>query len=166
MGSAVRIPRRLLEKARARGIDVESFVAEALARALGIDPREEAEVHLELAERFLEEGRELLRKGDPVQASEKLYKVAEECIKAMAMALGLEESEEARARGRWSLRLLDSAARKLGERVSQRVYDDWDHAYFLHTEGFHEARLDTEQVEARIRFVEELLSIARRTVRE
>ena len=164
MGSAVRIPRRLLEKARARGVDVESFVAEALARARGIDPREEAEVHLELAERFLEEGRELLRKGDPVQASEKLYKVAEECIKAMAMALGLEEPEE--ARGRWSLRLLDSAARKLGERVSQRVYDDWDHAYFLHTEGLHEARLDTEQVEARIRFVEELLSIARRTVRE
>ncbi|RLG82169.1 MAG: hypothetical protein DRO39_09770, partial [Thermoprotei archaeon] len=76
MGSAVRIPRRLLEKARARGIDVESFVAEALARALGIDPREEAEVHLELAERFLEEGRELLRNGDPVRASEKLYKVA------------------------------------------------------------------------------------------
>lgn len=97
----MRIPRRLLEKARARGIDVESFVAEALARALGIDPREEAEVHLELAERFLEEGRELLRKGDPVQASEKLYRVAEECIKAMAMALGLEESKEARARGTW-----------------------------------------------------------------
>jgi protein tyrosine phosphatase (PTP) superfamily phosphohydrolase (DUF442 family) len=37
--------------------------------------------HLELAERFLAEGRELIDK-DPVQASEKLYKAAEEAVKS------------------------------------------------------------------------------------
>jgi len=44
--------------------------------------------HLELAERFLTEGRGLIDK-DPVQASEKLYKAAEEAVKAIAIALDL-----------------------------------------------------------------------------
>jgi len=72
--------------------------------------------------------------------------------------------EEARRRGRWTLRLLDGAAGMLSERVDRRIYDDWDHAYFLHVEGFHEARLDTERVRMRAKYVEELLEIARRVL--
>ncbi len=64
----------------------------------------------------------------------------------------------------WSLKLLDRAARKLSEKVDSRVYDDWDHAYLLHTEGSHKARLDLEQVRARMRYIEELLRIARKVV--
>jgi len=45
--------------------------------------------HLELAERFLSEGEKLVDK-DPVQASEKLYKAAEEAVKAIATALDLD----------------------------------------------------------------------------
>jgi hypothetical protein len=42
---------------------------------------------LELAERFLEEAKGFMEKEDPVQASEKLYKVAEECVEIPAEAL-------------------------------------------------------------------------------
>ena len=164
MYAIVNIPRRLYEEAMKRGIDVESRLVELLVSELGLDPREEASLHLELAENFLREGLSLLEKGDTIQASEKLYKAAEEAVKAVAAALGFPEAEEARRRGRWSLRLLDAAARRAGERVDRRIYDDWDHAYFLHVEGFHEARLDREQVKARASYVRELLELVRGTV--
>ena len=124
------------------------------------DPREVARARLDLAERALRKAEKHMARGDPVQASEKLYKAAEECIKAMAEALGLEEAEEARRRGRWTLSLLDSAAERLGE----RVYDDWSHAYFLHVEGFHEARLGLDRVKARAGRVRELLEAARKAL--
>ena len=54
--------------------------------------------HLELAERFLAEGRGLIGK-DPIQASEMLCKAAEEAIKAIAIALGLDETRKALERG-------------------------------------------------------------------
>ena len=118
---------------------------------------------LALAERFVQEARALREKGDSIQASEKLYKAAEGCVKAMAEALGLEEATEARQRGRWTLRLLDNAAARLAEKTGRReIHDDWLHAYFLHVEGFHEARLGVEQVGRRSRYIEELLEIARR----
>ncbi|MGC9180536.1 MAG: PaREP1 family protein, partial [Vulcanisaeta sp.] len=50
---------------------------------------------------------------------------------------------------------LDSAANKLASIVNARVYDDWDHTYFLNVEGFHEARLDTEEVLRRLPYIEE-----------
>ena len=103
--------------------------------------------------------KELLREGDVVQVSEKLYKVAEECIKAMAKLLSFEEAKE---KGRWTLKLLDAAARKLAEKVDAVVLHSWDHAYFLHVESFHEARLGLEQVEARMKYIEELLHIAKK----
>ena len=166
MSVAVNIPRRLYDEARRRGIDVETIVVELLARELGLDPREEAELHLELAERLLREGKRLLEENDTVQASEKLYKAAEESLKAIAGALGLPEADEARRRGRWTLRLLDSAARRAGEALDRRIHDDWDHAYFLHVEGFHEARLGVEQVRARVGYVEELVGLARRLLQD
>ena len=63
-------------------------------------PFDDARKRLELAERFLAEGRELIDK-DPVQASEKLYKAAEEAVKIIAIALKLPEADEAVKRGRW-----------------------------------------------------------------
>jgi len=153
-----------LEEAKRKSIDIESRVIELLSRDLGLDPREEALIHLEFAARLLDEARQAIEKEDAVQASEKLYRVAEECIRAMAKALDLDEAREARGRGRWTLRLLDVVAAKLVERLDRRVYDDWSHAYFLYVEGFHEARLSIDQVKARARYVEELLEIARNTI--
>jgi len=67
----------------------------------------------------------------------------------MSKVLGLEEVKEAKSKGRWTVRLLDNAVLKLAERVDHRIHDDWDHAYFLHVEGFHEASLDVRHVEVR-----------------
>ncbi len=150
------LPDVIAKRLEAMGVDVEALVVELLSRELNLDPRVEAEAHLELARKLFEEGKRLVD-SDPVQASEKLYKAAEECIKALAEAVGLEEAVEARRRGRWTLPLLDHAARKLGERIDENVYHSWDHAYFLHVEGFHEARLEPEQVKARLKYVEELV---------
>lgn len=95
MAAAVSIPRRLVEEARRRGIDLESMIVELLARELELDPRDEARLHLELAEKYFREAVELLEKGDPVQASEKLYKAAEECIKILACLENLDEYRRA-----------------------------------------------------------------------
>jgi len=99
-------------------------VAEALLRELG--PAEEVEARLELAKWFLSGAKSYLEKGDVVQASEKLYKVAEECVKVLAQVLNLPEAAKARELGRWFTWLLDKAVRRisraLGEsRVKKRV---------------------------------------------
>ena len=55
--------------------------------------------------------------GDPVQASEKLYKAAEEAVKAIAVALGLGEAEEAERQGRWTATRLFSAVSSIADRL-------------------------------------------------
>ena len=124
----------------------------------------EAERHLELALKYLEEGRELAGR-DPVQASEKLYRAAEEAVKALAAALELPEAREAAERGQWSSQLLfdaaDSAAAKLGA-AEPPLW--WRAAWVLHVEGFHEARLSGERVKKDSRYVEALVDFAWRTL--
>ncbi|MHC1628375.1 MAG: PaREP1 family protein [Candidatus Nezhaarchaeales archaeon] len=155
------VPKVLYEKLAKSGLDVESLIVERLINESNLDPDEEAEARFELAEKYLREGESLIDK-DSVQACEKLYKSAEEAIKALAIAERLGEADEAKKRNRWTLQLLDAAAKKLGEKVNERIYDDWDHAYFIHVEGFHEARLKPEQVKSRLKYVKELLDLARR----
>ncbi len=164
LGTVITIPRKLYEEVKRRGLDPEQVIVELLAKELELDPIDEAHVHLELAEKILEEDLSLLEKGDVVQASGKLYKAAEEAVKAMALALGLSEAHEARRRGRWTLGLLDDAVRRLAERLGRRVRDEWDHARFLHVEGFHEARLTVEQVKARAHYVREMVEAAKTLV--
>jgi undecaprenyl pyrophosphate synthase len=122
--------------------------------------------YVELAERFLVEGRGLID-GDPVQAGEKLYRVAEEAVKAIAVALGLEEVKEALRRGRWTTKLLDdvvwSAGLKLGIKELQYL---WDSAYKLHVDGFHEARLTSDEVIRRVEAIEILVNIAKKVVQQ
>ena len=158
------IPKRIAEEAERRGLEVEEVVLRALLDVLKLDPADAAAARLELAERSLGEARELLARGDAVQASEKLYKAAEESIEAMATALGLEEAERAAAQGRWRTALLDSAARRLAERLGKEVLYAWDSAYYLHVEGFHEARLGPEAVAARLDAIEKLYRTAKDVV--
>ncbi|MEM1646181.1 MAG: PaREP1 family protein [Ignisphaera sp.] len=56
---------------------------------------------LMLAERFMNEVDEYLKKGDPVQASEKAYKVAKEVVKALSEKFNLPEYQQAVKEGRW-----------------------------------------------------------------
>jgi len=55
---------------------------------------------LELADRYLKEAKECISKGDSVWASEELYKVAGECIKALAVKFRIPEANEAYREGR------------------------------------------------------------------
>ncbi len=137
-------------------------MVDVLARALDVDPSERAEAHLELAEKFLGEGKALVDK-DPVQASEKLYKAAEEAVKALAVALGLDEAKTALEQGRWTAALLFSAVDSLGEKLgSEELRLWWKAAWFLHVEGFHEARLSPRQVARDLKHVEALVGLAHR----
>ncbi|MFP3237932.1 MAG: hypothetical protein RXQ00_01875 [Caldivirga sp.] len=51
------IPKRLAEELKGRGIEPESYLIDLISRHLGLDPEITAEAHVELALRFLEEGR-------------------------------------------------------------------------------------------------------------
>ena len=162
---AIVVPRRLYEEAKRRGIDVEEMVISVLMEKLQLDPVARAGVHIELAEKYLSEASEYLERGDGVQASEKLYKVAEECIKALAELLGVPEAEKARNLGRWFTWLLDKACRRatvlLGE---PRIKHAWDAAYSLHVRGFHEAKLDVDDVRLDLPHIKWLLEFAKQLV--
>lgn len=165
MTVAIVVPRRLYEEAKRRGIDVEEMVISVLMEKLQLDPVARAGVHIELAEKYLSEASEYLERGDAVQASEKLYKVAEECIKALAELLGVPEAEKARNLGRWFTWLLDKACRRatvlLGE---PRIKHAWDAAYSLHVRGFHEAKLDVDDVRLDLPHIKWLLEFAKQLV--
>ncbi len=106
---AVYIPERLVVEARRRGFDVESLVVDLLVRTLNLDPRIAGEAHLELSLKYLDEGRTLVDK-DPVQASEKLYKAAEEAVKALAIFYNLQDVlAGVEEKGRWTASYLEKA---------------------------------------------------------
>jgi hypothetical protein len=54
------IPRRLAEELKKRNLDPEPLVVDFLVSLLELDPQAAAESHLELAVRYLEEGRKLI----------------------------------------------------------------------------------------------------------
>ncbi|MGC8542942.1 MAG: PaREP1 family protein [Vulcanisaeta sp.] len=151
------IPKTILTEAEKKGIDIIDLIA----KALSLDPATTSKAHLELAEKFLNEGKTLIDK-DPVQASEKLYKAAEEAVKAMAVALGLDEAKKAAEIGRWTSQLLFDAVDNIADRLSKReVRWWWGRAWFLHVEGFHEARLRSDQVRRDAPDIEALVNLAR-----
>ncbi|MDT7864524.1 MAG: PaREP1 family protein [Thermoproteota archaeon] len=125
-----------------------------------------AEEHLNLALRYLEEGRNLADK-DPVQASEKLYKAAEEAVKTLAIALGLDEARKAVEQGRWSSTLLfdtiDTVAIKLNIKELPLW---WRAAWVLHVEGFHEARLSGDRIKKDYKYIEAIVEIAKKVLHE
>jgi hypothetical protein len=110
-------------------------------------------------ERFLAESREYVERDDPVQASEKIYKAVEECIKALAEKQRLPEFEEARREGRWWSKLLARAAGRLARDLKKKEIEDvWARAFNLHIWGFHECALLVEDAEQNIPYAEWLLN--------
>lgn len=95
---------------------------------------------------LLSESEVYISKGDVVQASEKLYKAAEECIKLLAKHFKLSEAEVAEERGRWTVTLLERAVESLTSKLGVDVRIGWDAANYLHVWGFHEAKIEIEGV--------------------
>nr|WP_245522584.1 PaREP1 family protein [Vulcanisaeta distributa] len=156
----IELPEPLAREITRLGVDVEGFVIDSVSAGLNPDPSTEIETHLELANKYLNEGRNLINK-DPVQASEKLYKAAEEAIKALAITLNLDEAKAAREQGRWTAALLFSAVDSISDRLGrEEVRLWWRVARFLHVEGFHEARLKPSQVMRDLKHVEALVKLA------
>ncbi len=118
-----------------------------------------ASKRVELIKHLLSEADSYLAKGDALQSSEKLYKVAEECIKALSERLNLEEVEAAEERGRWTVTLLEKAVRKLADKLGIDVQLGWDAATHLHVWGFHEAKLEAEDVKGRIPIIIRLIEL-------
>jgi len=114
---------------------------------------------IEIIKNLFTEAEEYLTKGDAVQSSEKLYKAAEECIKLLSERFNLPEAKEAEEKGRWTVTLLERAVRKLSDKISIDVQIGWDSANYLHVWGFHEAKLEAENVKARLPLIKRLIEL-------
>jgi len=164
--ASVEVPKGLAEAIRRRGFDLESFVLEAIERMLNLDPSEEIEARLEIAKHMLKRAREEIEKGDAIQASEKLYKAVEECIKILTCIEGLEECRRAREEGGWWTKLLSRAARKLALRLGEKiVLEAWSQGYDLHVHGFHEHSLGVDEVKESLPTVEQLIKFTEEKVK-
>jgi len=120
---------------------------------------------IELAEKYLEEAKDYINKKDAVQASEKMYRVVEECIKALAETLDTLETQEARKNGRWFMWLLGSAARSVANRLGRpEIVETWALAYDVHVRGFHEAKYNVDNVAWGLAYIERLLKITKDVV--
>jgi len=118
-----------------------------------VELSEEVLKYIEIAEKFLVEGRELIDK-DPVQASEKLYKAAEEAVKALAIALNLPEARKAIESNGWWSKLLEKTAQSVAKALGVKEFILWrDTAYKLHVDGFHEAKLSSEDIRERYEYI-------------
>ena len=127
-----------------------------------IELPEEVLKHVEVAEKFLVEGRGLIDK-DPVQASEKLYKAAEEAVKALAIGLDLPGARRAIESGGWWSKLLEKAAQSVAKALGVKEFILWwDTAFKLHVGGFHEAKLSSEDVKERYEYIEAMVNLAKR----
>jgi hypothetical protein len=161
---SLRIPRRVAEEPKRRNLDPEPLVVDFLASLLELDPQEAAESHLELAVRYLEEGKNLIG-TDPAQASEKLYKAAEQAVKALTTHFNLKDIlEDVEKSGTWSLGKLEKAVLNISDKVGDWLTSSWDTAWALHVWGFHEAKFDAEDVRRRLPSIDRMVTETQRIV--
>jgi len=162
---SVPLPKRLVDALEANGLSVIDVIFAVLGNKL--DPGVVAEARIGLAEKFLDEAREYIANGDAIQASEKLYKVAEECVKALAEVLRVPEAEEAWKSRRWYTWLLGGAARSIANKLSKpEVVEAWALAYDVRVWGFHEAKYTVDKVSWGLKYFEKLLDIAKSVIKD
>jgi hypothetical protein len=126
----------------------------------------DAKQHLEYALKYFGEGKSLTDK-DPVQASEKLYKAAEEVVKAFTVHFNLTDIiRRVDERGRWTATELEKAVLRISGKLGEWFFDSWDKAWALHVWGFHEAKFDTEDVKRRLPAIEKIVLEAQKIIRE
>jgi len=103
---------------------------------------------------------------DPVQASEKLYKAAEEVVKALTMHFNISEVlNTVNSRDRWTVAELEKAVKAIARKIGGWFVDAWDAANYLHVWGFHEAKLEPDDVMIRLPHIEEMVSEAQKLVK-
>jgi len=158
------IPRKVVEELKRRNLDQEPPADNFLVSLLELDPQAAAESYLELTVRYLEEGKNLID-TDPVQASEKLYKAAEEAVKALTIHFNLKDIlEDVEKSGRWSVGKLEKAVLSISDKVGDWLRSSWDTAWALHVWGFHEAKFDAEDVRRRLPSIDRMVTEAQKIV--
>ena len=160
----IKLPEVIIKRIKSLGVDVESKIIDMIIQELNLDPEEEVKVHVEVALKFLEDGRKLINR-DSVQASEKLYKAAEECVKALTLHFKLEDIiKKVKDRGRWTTTELEKAVEAISDRVGKWFQEAWDSAWALHVWGFHEAKFDVEAVKRRLPYIEKIVEEVKRII--
>ncbi len=123
------------------------------------------ESNLELSAKYLDEDKSLIDKN-PIQASEKLYKAAEEVVKALTIYFNLSDIiEKVDEKKLWTVTELDKASRLISEKLGKWFRSSWDAAWALHVWGFHEAKLDSESVRDRLPDIEKMVMEAQKVVK-
>jgi len=95
MGATITLPQRLSEKLREKAEEMDSLPeelgVELLQKSLDeeLDPEELVEHYQSLSDKYLKEAKELLQKGDLVQASEKFWGASALAVKRIAAKRGL-----------------------------------------------------------------------------
>lgn len=151
----------LVKKLASKGVDVVDLLLDALGAE---DPEESVGERLALAEKYLEEAKQYVEKGDAVQASEKAYKAAEEVVKALAERFRTPEYYKFMQTGRWHTYLLGMASKTLAKQLGEWVAEGWSVAYDLHVWGFHEGKYAAEHVEVGLVAVERMVREAKRAL--
>ena len=110
---------------------------------------------------FLDEGKSYIKLGNSIQASEKLYKAAEEAVKSLSQAYGNGVWEEVVKEGRWTFPLLFKAVTQIARTLkNEQIRRYWAVAWTLHVEGFHEGRLGIDYIKEQAEDIEELVRLA------
>jgi len=82
-----RVKRKIIEESKRRGINLEEYIAEIIVDHVSQNPEDKVELYLKLCEKYLKDAEDMLRKGDSIQASEKMWGAAATCVKAVALKL-------------------------------------------------------------------------------
>lgn len=146
---------KLREKAKEMGYLPEELSVELLSRSLNeeLDPEGLVEHYQSLSEKYLGEARELLKKGDLVQASEKFWGATALTIKMLAAKRGLKLDEHGSL---WAF--VSTLSRTSGDEELVRFFGEVN---ALHR-NFYENEMDKDAVEIIARDVEKLIEKMRR----
>lgn len=96
---------------------------------------------------LLKEFKEELSKSKQIQVSEKLYKVAEECVKTLAIKYNVkirvrkDQYVDASTIDYWNSYMLFRGADKLSDILGKDIKEGWDAVWEIHIRGFHENSL-------------------------
>ncbi len=160
MGAAsIALPHRLVvklrEKAEEMGYLPEELGVELLSKSLNeeLDPEGLVEHYQSLSDKYLDDARELLKKGDLVQASEKFWGATALTIKMVAAKRGLKLDEHGSL---WAF--VNVISIKSGDKDIIRFFNT---ANALHR-NFYENEMPKEAVEVSAEDIERLIDKLRR----
>jgi hypothetical protein len=142
---------KLREKAAETGYLPEELAVELLHKDLNeeLDPKDLVEQYRILSEKYLAEGRELLKEGDLVQTSEKLWGATALAVKWVAAKQGLQLEQHGAL---WHF--INTLAKESGDRDIVRFFHV---ANNLH-KNFYEKEMLKETVEISAEDVEKLIA--------